>query len=44
MFNWKKGGAGRLPGGPFGAPAEALGFYVGTEGGKSSQDMKARFL
>lgn len=44
MFNWKKGGTGRLPGGAFGAPAEALGFYVGTEGGKLFTHIFSLFL
>ena len=34
MFNWKKPIPGKPGGSTFGAPAEALGFYVGTEGGK----------
>lgn len=33
MFNWKKSGPEKSSGG-FGAPAEAFGFYVGTDGGE----------
>ncbi|XP_067952050.1 intraflagellar transport protein 140 homolog [Watersipora subatra] len=33
MFNWKKSIPGKPGNSPFGAPVEAFGFYVGTEGG-----------
>lgn len=33
MFNWNKGAIGKVAG--FGAPSEAFGFYVGTEGGET---------